>query len=319
MGGPGLSGEPEREGRLLHLLAAERAAGLPPTFLNTLPQGILDDTLAAELEERGGFVGCRLRCFGTLARAMDEAKRLTNEAEAQGRDAYSGTVVVARELTEGRGRMGRTWFSPPGGIYLALLLSPELVGERMGLYPLAAGVAAATALRAYVPQARLKWVNDVHLEGRKMCGLLAESFFSARHHEPYLLLGVGANANITAFPAELGALATSLELELGRPVDLDRLCARLLRHLGLWLGLLHHHDQRLREEEFADQPPPNPVVAAFRALSDSFGRRVLYRSGDGDPGTEAKAIDVVEDGGLMLELDGGARHTAYGGEIIYLD
>lgn len=316
MGGPGLSRDAERERRLAHLLAELRAQGLAEGLREFLPP---EPRLAEELLRRGANVGCRLYCHDTLDRAMEEARRLTSEAEAAGRDPYSGTVVVAGELLNGRGRMGRAWYSPPGGVYLALQLAPELPPGRMGLYPLAAGVAACTALRLHLPGARLKWVNDVIVSGRKLCGLLSESFHSPRHRQEYLLLGVGANANITAFPEELTGLATSLELELGRAVDIEALTASLLHHLGGWLALLHHHDQRLLEEEFAEAPPPNPVVAAFRRLTDSLGRRVLWRAGDGDPGTTARAIDVAEDGGLVLELAGGARHTAHGGEILYLD
>ncbi len=309
MGAPALARNPAREARLAARLSAERAA-LP------VPAGYP----AAELARRGALVGCSIECHGPLARAMDEARALVSRLEAEGRDAYSGTVVVATELSGGRGRMGRTWFSPPGGLYLALLLAPELMSERSGLYPLAAGVAACQTVQDYLPQARLKWVNDVHVEGRKLCGLLAESFHSARRRQEYLLLGVGLNANIAEFPAELDGLATSLSLELGRQVDLDQLAARLLARLGQALALLHHHEQVLLEHGLSESPPPpDPVIESFRALSDSFGRRVLYRLGDGDPGTRARAIDVAGDGGLILELAGGARHTAHSGEILYLD
>jgi len=249
---------------------------------------------------------------------MDELRAVVAEAEASGRDAYSGTAVVAGELANGRGRMGRSWYAPPGGLHLAVLLAPELAPERMGLYPLAAGVAAAEVARLYLPQARLKWINDVHVGGRKLCGLLAESYHSARHRQEYLLLGLGLNANVATFPNELDGLATSLSLELGRRLDIDLLCAQALHRLGLWLGLLHRHEQLVLEAEHSPEPPANPVVAAFRELTDTFGRRVLYRAGDGDPGAQATAVDIAEDGGLILELEGGARHTAHGGEILYL-
>jgi BirA family biotin operon repressor/biotin-[acetyl-CoA-carboxylase] ligase len=255
---------------------------------------------------------------------MDEARALVARLEARGRDPYSGTIILARELTNGRGRMGRTWFGPPGGVYLALLVAPETMPERIGLYPLAAGLAACAAVREHLPEARLKWVNDVLSSGRKVCGLLAESFHSARHRQEYLLLGVGLNANISGFPPELDGLATSLCLELGRQVDLDRLTVRLITWLRFYIGLLHHHDQRLLEAGLAEglaggDAPTDPLLAAFRLVSDTFGRGVLYRGGDGDPGVRARAIDLADDGGLILEHEGGGRHTAHGGEILYLD
>ena len=215
--------------------------------------------------------------------------------------------------------MGRSWYSPPGGLYLALLVAPETLPPHTQLYPLAAGLAACTTLRRYLPQARLKWINDVHVAGRKLCGCLAESFHSARFRQEYLLLGIGVNANIESFPPELDGQATSLALELGGPVDLDLLCARLINQLGLWLGLLHHFEARLLEAEHSETQPEDPLVAAFRALTDSLGRQVLYRAGEADAGRKALAVDIAEDGGLILELEGGLRHTAYGGEIVHLD
>ncbi|MFH0808933.1 MAG: biotin--[acetyl-CoA-carboxylase] ligase [Pseudomonadota bacterium] len=311
MGDPEIDRDRGREERLRALLDEERRA---------LPEmSGLTRSLAAELSRRAALIGCRVHCHGRLDRAMSEARSLVARREAEGRHAYSGTVVVARELTDGRGRMGRSWFGPPGGLYLALLLAPELVLERAGLYPLAAGVAACATLREYLPDARLKWVNDVHVGGRKICGLLAESFHSARYQEEYLLLGLGLNANIAGFPPELAGLATSLSLELQEDVDLDLLCARLLGRLGHYLALLHRYDQQCLEAELSAKTPRNPILDSFRALSDSVGRRVLYRMGDGDPGHEATVTGLADDGGLMLEDAGEACHIAHGGEILYLD
>jgi BirA family biotin operon repressor/biotin-[acetyl-CoA-carboxylase] ligase len=141
-----------------------------------------------------------------------------------------GAVVVAEQQTAGRGRRGRTWFSPPGsGLYVSTLLDPSRaatdVSRAVALLTLSAGVAlvegveAATGLRP-----ELKWPNDLAVQRRKLAGILAEttaptSGSAAGGASGPIVLGYGINVSTSAFPPELAARATSLETELGRSVD----------------------------------------------------------------------------------------------------
>jgi BirA family biotin operon repressor/biotin-[acetyl-CoA-carboxylase] ligase len=149
-------------------------------------------------------------------------------AAGGGRD---GAVVVADEQTAGRGRHGRSWFSPPGsGLYVSVVLCPSDAAadpqRATGLMTLTAGLAltegveTATGLRADI-----KWPNDLFVARRKLAGILAESVSSDPGR---VVLGYGLNVSARAYPRELGDRATSLESELGRPIDRAVVCAQTL-------------------------------------------------------------------------------------------
>jgi BirA family biotin operon repressor/biotin-[acetyl-CoA-carboxylase] ligase len=159
----------------------------------------------------------------------DDARRLAAEG------APDGTVIVAASQTAGRGRLGRTWYSPPGaGLYLSAGFRPDEPLERCGRYALAAAVAACAACRESAgPTAVIKWPNDILAGGRKVGGILAE--IRTRREGLELTLGIGMNLNHAAadFPEELRATATSLRiLRGGERVVLETFAARLLTHLG---------------------------------------------------------------------------------------
>lgn len=200
------------------------------------------------------------RVDSTNARA-----RLLAEASAP-----HGTIVSAGEQSAGRGRQGRTWSAPAGQ---ALLFS-VILRDPPRLLPLAAGVAVADEAG---PGARLKWPNDVLLDGRKVAGLLVEG----RPQHGWSVLGIGVNVavDLAELPAELRERAGSL----GRgPDEIEPTLARLLARLERWLVA-----------------PPRAVLEAVRGRDALFGRAVRWHAGHG----EAAGID--DDGRLLVLTDGG--------------
>jgi BirA family transcriptional regulator, biotin operon repressor / biotin---[acetyl-CoA-carboxylase] ligase len=185
--------------------------------------------------------------------------------------APHGTLVTAAEQTAGRGRQGRTWTAPPGR---ALLLSLVLRVEQPALVPLAAGVAAAETIGDH---ARIKWPNDVLVEGRKVAGVLVEG----RPQEGWAVLGIGLNVAIRPadFPPELRDSAGTLGRE---PTDLEPTLHRLLEALERWLG--------------ADQ---DTVIAAWRARDALEGRRIEWAEGAG------KAVGIDDAGRLLVGTSSG--------------
>src|SRR3954465_235688 len=143
-----------------------------------------------------------------------------------------GAVVVARQQTAGRGRRGHTWFSPPdAGLYVSVVLAPATarVDARRAtmLLTIAAGVALAEGIAAGTGlTVDLKWPNDLLVAGRKLAGILAEG------HGETVVLGYGINVLATAFPPDLANRATSLESELGRAIDRDRVLDETLAALS---------------------------------------------------------------------------------------
>ena len=145
--------------------------------------------------------------------------------------AAEGTLVVAERQTQGRGRHGHSWTSPPGaGIYASLLLRPRRSAAAMLPLTLAAALAVADAVgevEGIAPE--IRWPNDLLLGGRKFCGLLLETTCSGG--EDYAVLGFGINVRRQAWPPELAELATALDEHTPQPIPRAQLCAAVVRQM----------------------------------------------------------------------------------------
>ncbi len=141
-------------------------------------------------------------------------KQMANEGAAD------GTAVVAEIQTAGRGRLGREWISPrKSGIWMSFLLRPDVEPWSASMITIVAAMAAKDAIaEATGAECLIKWPNDLVLNGKKICGILTEMKTEAGRVD-YVVVGIGINVNITAFPKELKNTATSLMLELGREID----------------------------------------------------------------------------------------------------
>jgi BirA family biotin operon repressor/biotin-[acetyl-CoA-carboxylase] ligase len=198
----------------------------PQSRPDSLPQDFAD--AIARVRPRLGRLGAPLHFLNTTGSTNDDAAALGTE----------GAVVVAEEQTAGRGRRGRTWFSPPGsGLYVSVVLMPRsatLEPDRAtAVLTLAAGVAVAEGIEAATGlRASLKWPNDVYASRRKLAGILAEADM------PAVTLGYGINIGPMAYPPELADRATSLETELGRAVDRAAVFAETLAALARRYGEL---------------------------------------------------------------------------------
>jgi BirA family transcriptional regulator, biotin operon repressor / biotin---[acetyl-CoA-carboxylase] ligase len=211
--------------------------------------------------------------------------RATTSTNDRARDlaeagAPHGTLVTAAEQTAGRGRQGRTWTAPPGS---ALLVSVVL-RDPPALLPLAAALAVAEIAGA---DARIKWPNDVLLDGRKVAGILAEG----RPHDGWAVLGVGLNValRIEDLPAELHDTAGTLGLE---PADVEPTLERLLAALERTLAL--------------DEAT---LLEAYRARDALRGREVSWATGRG------RAAGIDGEGRLVVELPEGGRTALSAGEV----
>lgn len=221
--------------------------------------------------------------------------------------AAEGLVVVADEQTTGRGRLGRSWWAGPGaGLLFSLLLRPVAFPvSRAGQLTMCLGLAAAEGIAdATAAQVGLKWPNDVVYEGRKLGGMLAELEL-AGDTVRYAVLGIGLNVNVdfasAAAPVELRALAVSLAMIVGRPVDRVALLAAVLARF-------EEHYTRL----LAGEPPHT----AWAARLDTLGRRVrVTRSADTLTGT---ATGVTPEGALLLTTDDGKEHGIWSGDVTAL-
>lgn len=266
----------------------------------------------------GAVVGSQIVHFASQGRCMDEARRRILAEEEAGRSFSSGLVLVADELTCGKGRFDRVWHAPAGGLWLSVVLANTLLPEMAGFYPLAAGIACCEALRQYGVDARLKWVNDVHVGGRKIAGILAESFRSKVHGEEFILIGVGVNINNLEFPSELSDSAVSLKGILGRDEDLALFGTRLLAKFVWNTGLLHYEEAQSMAQ--GEEPRAPILLASWERLSDTIGRTVWFGYDVvKKPLYKARVLGLDESGGLLLKnLADGRTTVVTAGEILYV-
>lgn len=219
--------------------------------------------------------------------------------------ALHGTVVIADHQTAGAGKGERAWFSKPGGgLLLSVLLRPDASFGELPQLTLLAAVALHDALaRLDLPNAGLKWPNDLLIGGRKVCGILAETG-TDQDGEVFVVLGIGLNVGLRVddFPHELAAIATSLTEAAGRPVDVRAVMEGFLEALEFWLG-------RWCREGFA------PVRAAWCEASCTLGRRVGF-GGEGEIG---EAVGLADDGGLLVRDRNGDIHGFHSGDMRFLD
>ncbi len=277
----------------------------------------------------GAVVGSVIERHGRLSRCMEQSRALIHAAEEKGISFASGTVIMAEELTGGSGRFQRTWHAPGGGLWLTLILVNTILPESSRLYPLAAGVACCEAIRQYNLPARIKWVNDINIDDRKIAGILCETLRGPCYGEEYILIGIGINVNNEAFPPELAKTSGAMKSFLGAAVDLDLFAARLLGKLTWNIGLLHYEEElQLAATGLAGSFSPKAgfsnadnkiLLNNFRRLSDSIGRRVLFGYDvRNKPLYEAETLGVNDGGSLILKLDDGIEMEEQAGEILYL-
>ncbi len=250
---------------------------------------IFPDREAIEL--LGNPLARRVEAHDEVGSTQERARELARAG------APHGTLVVSRVQTGGRGRLGREWGSPPGGLWMSLVLRPDIELDHASRVTLAAAVGVAKTLRGIGIEAHIKWPNDLLVGGRKICGILAAGAPPGRGEKTFrpefVILGVGLNANLS--PSDLGVspeTAATVSSELGSEVDLLGLLDSLLSHLNAELQ---------RVEDFA------AVLDDWRAFNCTLGKRVRVEK----PGRtlEGLALDLTSEGALVLES---------GGEVIEL-
>lgn len=222
---------------------------------------------------------------------MDEAARLADAGTEE------GTLVIAEAQTSGRGRFGRNWVSPKGNLYLSVVLRPSL--SVLPRLTMVTGVAVVRAIRKITGLGpRIKWPNDVLVEGKKVAGILVEAV-SEGETVRHAVIGIGINIKLS--PAEitsLGGLADALENTTGQPVARDQ----LLRQLLVELDSLYHEATRGKAP-----------LDEWRALLDTLGQRIQVTWHDESWVGQAEQVD--ENGNLVLRLDDGNSITMTVGDV----
>ena len=250
----------------------------------------LPDDLATAVATAGAALGAfqRVRYQPAVGSTNDLALALAHAGEPE------GTVIVADHQRAGRGRRGREWFSPPGaGLYLSAIVRPSAPSEALPLLTLAAGAAAAAAVRTATGlPVELKWPNDLVIgrPWRKLGGVLCETIGSGTRIDA-VIVGIGINLQSTAYPPHLAERATSIEAELGRMAERAPVFAALLSELATAVERL-----RLGERDV--------ICREWRTFGAAGldGAAVHWKDRDGEH--RGRARDIDRDGALVIEGEG---------------
>jgi BirA family biotin operon repressor/biotin-[acetyl-CoA-carboxylase] ligase len=217
--------------------------------------------------------------------------------------AQEGTVVIAEAQTRGRGRLGREWFSPNGGLWFSLILRPKLRPAEAVKLTFVAGLAVAKVLHEmFGLKVETKWPNDVLVNGKKICGILTE-MNTIGETINFVVVGVGVNANFDVekiFPEELTRVATSLENELRRKVRLEELFRCLLEKLENLYELFV-------KEGF------NPILEEWKGYAGFLGRQVEVTNPTEK--LSGLALNVDHDGALVIRLKDERIRRVFVGDV----
>ena len=249
--------------------------------------------------------GLSTKVFGKkniiFLKETDSTNTRAKELAAQG--APEGTLVIAEKQTSGRGRRGRNWFSPPGGgIYCSLILRPVLSpSETPRITLMTAVVLAETLISLMKLKLRIKWPNDILVNGKKLAGILTE-ISTEMDAVNYIVVGLGMNVNtqLEDLPREIKKTATSILIETKKPFPR----VKLIQH---YLKLYEKYYDMFKKNDF------KPIMKRWRELADIIGKQirvdVIGKTHIG------KVVDVDNDGVLILKDDKGVLQRIFSGDV----
>lgn len=245
-------------------------------------------------------IGSRLRFNVHYVESCNSTQDIADLLACRG--ASEGTVVLAEEMTMGRGRLGRKWSAHRGGLWFTIILRPKHV-RGLHLLSLALGLSVVRALESLLGlRTGLKWPNDVLYGGKKLAGILVEVKAEADKIE-YVLAGIGLNVN-NNLPVELTSTAVTLKKIMGYPLPRIPILRSILYWIDEYYDVLARgiHDKLLRD---------------WRKYSLTIGRRVKAHTIDGEI-IVGIAENVAEDGSLIIRLDNGGKKKINAGDIVHL-
>ena len=216
----------------------------------------------------------------------------------------NGAVVISEKQTKARGRSGKNWESPLGGVWLSIILNPNVNHSKIPLITLATGVAVENTLkRIGVKNAEIKWPNDILIHGKKVCGILTEAITSFNTIESVIIgVGIDANISIENFPEELRENMTTLNDEIGEKVDENLL-------IKLFLEEFEKISEQFINEEY------ETILKEWRKNSYTIGKIVEVHEPFNKP-YDGYVLGISRDGSLVVEKIDGTLEKVISGECI---
>ncbi len=251
-------------------------------------------------ELKTNFIGHDIHYFKEVDSTNDVAKYLAEEG------AEEGTIVIAEIQNRGKGRRGKTWISPPGGVWMSIILRPDIPPFNAPQLTLVTGVAVAETLKKECNlDVGIKWPNDILIGNKKVCGILTEVNASIEKVN-YVVVGIGIDMNVDVplFPPDLQKGATSLKNELDTEINGAILVQKFLLEF-----------ETIYNEFKAGKFPE--ILKEWRSLSKTIGNNVEVRTRGKT--IRGEAVGINKEGILILELEDGSLRKIISGECLHIN
>ena len=220
----------------------------------------------------------KLYHFKSLTSTQDKAKEFSKKG-------ISNIVVIADTQTKGRGRFGRKWHSQKGGLWMSILLKPNNI-KNLQYLTFAAAISVVKSIKKSANlNTNIKWPNDVHYNGKKLCGILTEGIFGK---DSYVAVGIGLNVNQEKFSDEIKNIATSLKIIKNKNIDIKGLSKSIID------GFFNLYNNQYNKNNIKN------ILKTWKKYCDTIGKNVIVISRSGK--IYRKAIGVDEDCNLLLKL-----------------
>ena len=225
-------------------------------------------------------------------------------------ESVHGTIVIARKQNVGKGRIGRSWISPEGGLWMSIVIRPDFSVDNIIFTQFIAALAVADAIQqATNIRSRLKWPNDVLINEKKVCGILVDVNLESREsRDKKIVMGLGLNANIESslinnYLTADTTKATTLKEEYGNDIDLVNLTKSIVDRIEYYYN-------------FLSSGKALEIIELWKQNSDMFGRRAIVY--DGIEKIMGEVVDIDQDGSLIMKLgDGSIKKITYYGNVTF--
>ena len=222
-------------------------------------------------------------------------------------ESVHGTLVIARKQNVGKGRIGRSWISPEGGLWMSIVIRPEFSVDNIIFIQFIASLAVADAIQqATNIRSRLKWPNDVLINGKKVCGILVDVNLEGKDKKIVMGLGLNANIESTLINNYLTAdttKATTIKEEYGNDIDLVNITKSIVDRIEYYYN-------------FLSSGKALEIIELWKQNSDMFGRRAIVY--DGIEKIMGEVVDIDQDGSLLMKLgDGSIKKITYYGNVTF--
>lgn len=246
--------------------------------------------------------GLNTSVIGNEIYYFNEVESTNDEIRKLGENGYKeGVIVIAETQTNGKGRRGRAWTSPKySGIWMSMLLTPEIAPIEAPRLTLVAGLCMCKAIRDLTGlSALIKWPNDILINGKKVCGILTEMSAEIESVN-YIILGIGVNVNNNEFPEELKDIASSLKIEGNINYQRKKIIKCFLEYFE------KYYFNFIKDNNFS------AFVDEYKKYSATLGKEVTVI---GRENFNAEAIDINDDGELVVKKEDGSILTVFSGEV----